>query len=172
MNLRVGDNTKLNTIKAQYKQLVGMKITELKPFQVHFIEDFILMEEFINNQEILNSENNENTNAFGMFANIILDKVIVEIEVSVGKQLNKHFNTYLHVHTDSPCITIGRWNKIEPTFCISDSNYRTNNILCCINLTLIKNLRVKIKNRYNCNYFLISFSYDGIDYDIQIKTDS
>ena len=39
-----------------------------------------------------------------------------------------------------------------------------------MNLTLIKNLKVEIREGYECNIYQISFSYGEIDYDIQMRT--
>lgn len=162
--------TKVITINKKYEQLVGLDISKLKPFQVHFMEDVVLMKEFVESQKALNEKNSKELSACDMLVDAILDKAITEIDVSVGKRCKNHFNTYLHIHTDAPSITIGNWNKVEPVFCISDSNYRTNNILCSMNLILIKNLKVEIRDGYGCNIYQISFSYGEIDYDMYIKT--
>ena len=162
--------TKVITINKKYEQLVGLDISKLKPFQVHFMEDVVLMKEFVENQKALNEKNSKELSACDMFVDVILNKTITEIDVSVGERCKNHFNTYLHIHTDAPSITIGNWNKIEPVFCITDSNYRINNILCSMNLTLIKNLKVEIRDGYGCNIYQISFSYGEIDYDMYIKT--
>lgn len=170
MNFRTAENVKVNTINSKYKQLAEIGLTNLKPFQIHFMEDVVLMKEFVLNQKNTNEGNDEIINAFDMLVNVILDEVSTEIDISVGKRCKNHFNTYLHIQTNSPYIVIGNWNKIEPIFCISDNNYRTNNVLCSINLTLIKTLRVKISRYNNCNVYNISFTYGEIDYDIQMKT--
>lgn len=162
--------TKVITINKKYEQLVGLDISKLKPFQVQFMEDVVLMKEFVESQKALNEKNSKELSACDMLVDAILDKAITEIDVSVGKRCKNHFNIYLHIHTNAPCVTVGNWNKTEPTFCISDSNYRTNNILCSINLTLIKNIKVEIREGYECNIYQISFSYGEIDYDMYIKT--
>ena len=170
MKQKTTENAKVITINKKYEQLVGLNISKLKPFQVHFMEDVVLMKEFVESQKALNEKNSKELSACDMLVDAILDKAITEIDVSVGKRCKNHFNTYLHIHTDAPSITIGNWNKTEPTFCISDSNYRTNNILCSMNLILIKNLKAEIREGYECNIYQISFSYGEIDYDIQMRT--
>ena len=170
MKQKTTENAKVITINKKYEQLVGLNISKLKPFQVHFMEDDVLMKEFVESQKVLNEKNSKELSACDMLVDVILNKAITEIDISVGKRCKNHFNTYLHIHTDAPSITIGNWNKTEPTFCISDSNYRTNNILCSMNLILIKNLKAEIREGYECNIYQISFSYGEIDYDIQMRT--
>lgn len=170
MRQKTTENAKVTTINEKYEQLIGVDATKLKPFQVHFMEDVVLMKEFIESRKTIDEKNNEEINTFDVLDDVILNRVSTEIDVSVGKRCKNHLNTYLHIHTDAPSIIIGNWNKTEPTFCISDSNYRTNNILCSINLTLMKNLKVEIRDGYGCNIYQISFSYGKIDYDMCIKT--
>lgn len=170
MKQKITENAKVTTINEKYERLVGLDTTKLKPFQVHFMEDVVLMKEFVKNQKVLNEKNSKELSACDMLVDAILNKVITEIDVSVGKRCKNHFNTYLHIHTNAPCVTIGNWNKTEPTFSITDGNYRTDNILCSMNLTLIKNLKIEIRDGYRCNIYQISFSYGEIDYDMYIKT--
>ena len=170
MKQKTTENVKVTTINEKYEQLVRLDTTKLKPFQVHFMEDVVLMKEFVESQKVLNEKNSKELSACDMLVDAILNKAITEIDVSVGERCKNHFNTYLHIHTDAPSITIGNWNKVEPVFCISDSNYRTNNILCSMNLILIKNLKVEIREGYECNIYQISFSCGEIDYDIQMRT--
>lgn len=161
---KTAENVKTNTINEKYEQLVGLDLFKLKPFQVHFVEDVILIKEFIENQRILNEENGEDTSAFDTLIDVILNKEITDVSISVGKKCKNHFNAYLHVHTNAPCVGIGNWDKTEPTFCITDGNYRTSNTLCLINMTNIQNLTAIMRQGYICDICDVSFSYGNIDY--------
>ena len=163
-------NVNVTTINAMYEELIRLDSTQLKPFQVHFMEDVVLMKEFISNQKTLNGKNNKCKNAFDMLGDVILDKQIVGVHISVGKEHKNNFDVYLHVHTNSPRIMIGNWDKTEPTFCISDGNYRFANTICSINLAYIQNLYVANKQVNDFNVYSVRFSCGIIDYRMTIKT--
>ncbi|MDD6488406.1 MAG: hypothetical protein PUG48_01130 [Clostridia bacterium] len=101
------------------------------------------------------------------FGNTNPDRATGSITVSIGNKVTDNcFTAMLISHTNKPVIMIGNWNNVEPTFCIKDSNYRTNNIVCSLNLTLINNLCV---DKISDKKYIIDFKYDNsIDYQIDI----
>lgn len=126
------------------------------------------------NKDVLNAFLDNSTADFKILVNTLLafgntnpDRATGSITVSIGNKIRDNcFNAMLIAKTDKPVIMIGNWDNTEPTFCIKDGNYRTNNIVCSLNLTLIDNINVDTKSD---NKYIIDFKYDNsIDYIIDI----
>ena len=159
------EHTKANNINinAEFERLKNMDFVQLKPYQVRFMENVMLTRGF-----------EETNNNFCLLKKALFEKEIDTIGVSVGKKYKNCFTEHLHVHTDSPRIAIGNWNKTESTFSVSDNNY-TNVVLCSINLACIENLEVSVSEFGDCDVYDIYFTYCGscgmkLDYNITVKT--
>lgn len=145
-----------------------MKAT-LKPYERKYIENKQLVENFVSGKS--NFETFVDVLRKYETANVEISDEIGTIGISVGKKTNKGFISYLHTYTNSPSVAFGNWNKAEPTFGIKDKNYRSDVVLCSINLACIENLEVAVRQDGYGDVYDFSFTYRdvGLDYDFVIK---
>ena len=155
------EKTKTNTTEA---------MVELKPYERKHIENVKLLKDFVKDKS--NLETFVNVLSEFETSNTKQEDTIGMIDISVGEKCKDGFITYLHIHTNCPSVAFGNWNNTEPTICIKDKNYRSNNILCSINLALMKNLKINLKKGYKCCIYNVVFEYTNIDYEITIKIDN
>lgn len=125
------------------------------------------------NRKVLNAFLENSTADFKTLVNALLvfeksntNRATGSITVSIGnKTTDNCFTAMLISQTDKPVVVLGSWDN-EPRLIISDENYRTNNIICAFNLTLINKLCV---DKISDKKYIIDFKYDNnVDYKLDI----
>lgn len=97
------------------------------------------------------------------------EKEIGSIDICIGKKTKNGFNIMLNSFTDKPIVMLGNWNNIEPTMCIGTTERKTHNILCCLNLSLISDLKTELQATEKYDRYTFTFRYnDSIDYQITV----
>lgn len=118
-----------------------------------------------------NCDSNEHKKLIDIFLPMLYQENKHHLEISVGNKISDcNFQSTLSMVTTDFIIGLSCWNH-EPQLIIKDNTTIRKNIITVINLTLIKDIQIEVKedNRINFFEYDIYFNYNNeIDYYIHI----